>query len=813
MAKKMGLDILAQELGQESLSFYIRIKEYGFDYDTPSSMISIEDAEKIKKSFLSTEDSAKPKKKTVVIRRRKPKPVEPPKEEVVPEKVAEAKEEPIEVTLEATKADTVEKTPEKATAEVATINALKGKKPASDGLIEIPELEATEAKDSPKSHPKKGKKKDKGKEAKGKEVANPKNAKKKQKKQDIIYEERYLPKKDKGFRGFGRGRKRKSHQKAKFKQTVLTTPKAIKRVIKIEDTIACGELAHRMGVKSGEVIKKLFNLGIMATINQAVDTETAAIIANDFGYEIEQVALTVEDVTQTDVDRPDQLIHRPPVVTIMGHVDHGKTSLLDTIRATNVTDGEAGGITQHIGAYEVAIDNKHITFLDTPGHEAFTSMRARGAEITDIVILVVAADDGVMPQTVEAINHSKAAGVPIIVAVNKIDKPDANPQKVKQELMNYELVSEEWGGDTIFVEVSAKQKTGISQLLEMILLQAEVMELKANPDKHARCIVIESKLDKGLGPVATVLVKEGTLRVGDPFITGPIFGKVRALINDRGRRVKLSGPSVPVEVLGLPDTPEAGDEFFVITDEKKAKIIIAQRQKVLREKELASSSKVTLEELYQKIKDEDIQDLNIILKADVHGSAQAVKESILKLSLEEIKINIMHESVGGITESDVMLAAASNAIIIGFNVRPEPKAATIASREQVDVRLYTVIYEVVSDIKKAVGGLLSPVEKEVILGHAEVRETFNVPKIGRIAGTFITDGKITRGGRMRVLRDNVIIFDSTVSSLKRFKDDAKEVVSGYECGIGVDNFNDIKNGDVLESYLIEHIEREFPEDH
>ncbi|MFC1855107.1 translation initiation factor IF-2 [Thermodesulfobacteriota bacterium] len=811
MAKKIGLDALALELGYDPLNLFMKLNEQGFDFDTPSSMITTDMVSKIKAKLESLEEPKEKTKKPVVIRRKKPIKVEPePVEEVSPEEPPA--EEPVEAKEE--EKEVVEPPPAEevaATKESAEPSEKKTKKKQKKGKatneIEIPELETLEAKEkSEKEKPqsdaaKKGKKK-------GKAFEDAKAAKKRPKKAEFTYEERYVPKMGKGHRSFSKHKRRKTVQ-GKHKQTEITIPKAIKKVIKVEESIVVGELSQRMGIKTSEVIKKLFDLGVMATINQAVDVDTASFIATEFGYEVEKIMITLEDVIETEEDTPEQLKLRPPVVTIMGHVDHGKTSLLDAIREGNVTAGEAGGITQHIGAYEVMIHDDKIAFLDTPGHEAFTAMRARGAEVTDIVILVVAADDGVMPQTKEAINHAKAAGVPIIVAINKIDKENADPQRIKQDLMSYELVSEEWGGDTIFAEVSAKQKTGINHLLEMILLQAEVLELKANPDKPAKGVVVESKLDKGLGPVATVLVQEGTLHKGDTFIMGAVFGKVRALINDKGRRVKSAGPSTPVEVLGLTDTPVAGDEIYVVSDEKKAKAIITQRQQRLREKELAKSSKITLEELYERIQNEDIQELNIILKADVQGSCQALREALHKVSMDEIKIKVIHESVGGITESDIMLAAASNAIVIGFNVRPQVKASALAEKEKVDVRLYSVIYDLVHDIQQALRGLLAPITREAVTGHAEVREVFSVPKIGKIAGSFLTDGKFTRNSKVRVLRDDVVIYDGKISSLKRFKDDAKEVVSGYECGIGVENFNDIKNGDVLESYIIEEVAREY----
>jgi len=496
---------------------------------------------------------------------------------------------------------------------------------------------------------------------------------------------------------------------------------------------------------------------------------------------------------------------RPPVVTIMGHVDHGKTSLLDALRTTNVTAGEAGGITQHIGAYDVELQGKKITFLDTPGHEAFTSMRSRGAKVTDIVILVVAADDGVMPQTKEAINHAKAAEVPILVAINKIDKPDANPDRVKQELTEFELVPEDWGGDTIFVEVSAKNKTNLDQLLEMILLQAEVMDLKANAEKRGKGIIIEARLDRGRGPVATVLVQEGTLKIGSPIVTGVHFGRVRTMTDDRGRPVEEAGPSVPVEVTGISGVPEAGDTLHAVEDEKVAKEVASHRQQKLREAELAQSSKISLDQLYARIQEGAAEELKVILKGDVQGSVEAVKDSLLKLSTGACKLVVIHSAVGGITESDVSLASASDAIVLGFNVRPEAKAANLAENDGVDIRLYNIIYDAVADIRNAMEGLLAPTFKEKELGRAEVRDTFAVSKVGTIAGCYVVDGKAVRNAKARLVRDSVVIWQGKISSLKRFKDDAKEVNSGYECGIGLENFNDVKVGDFIEFYELEEV--------
>ena len=589
------------------------------------------------------------------------------------------------------------------------------------------------------------------------------------------------------------------------KKTEITIPKAIKRIIRISETITVGELAKRMGIKANDLIRTLIKMGLMVTINHPLDFDTASILATEFGYEIENVALDLDEMLESIPDAEESLVKRPPVVTIMGHVDHGKTSLLDAIRETNVIAGEAGGITQHIGAYDVELNGRKITFLDTPGHEAFTAMRARGARVTDIVVLVVAADDGVMPQTREAINHSKAAGVPMIIAINKIDKPDAKPERVKQELMEFGLVSEEWGGDTIFVEVSAKKRTNISDLLEMALLQADVLELKANPDKLARGTIVEAKLDKGRGPVATVLVQEGTLKVGDYFVAGVQSGRVRAMQNYRGDKVITAGPSMPVEVIGFTGVPDAGDTFVSLTDEKQAKEIASHRQQKLRETELAKHSKLSLEQLYEKIQKGEVKDLNVIIKADVQGSVEAVSESLRKLSTAAIRLNVIHASVGAITETDVNLASASNAIILGFNVRPEVKSQAHAEKEGVDIRLYNIIYDAVDDIKKAMEGLLEPTLREKHLGRAEIREVFSVPKVGMVSGSYVLDGKMLRNAQVRLLRDNVVIYQGKMSSLRRFKDDVKEVTAGYECGIGLENYNDLKIGDIIEAFEMEKV--------
>lgn len=576
----------------------------------------------------------------------------------------------------------------------------------------------------------------------------------------------------------------------------------------IPESITVQELALRMSRKASEVIKELMKLGVMVTINQEIDSDTAAIVANEMGVTIEvkvEKSLAVIEEIEDDVA---DLKPRPPVVTVMGHVDHGKTSLLDAIRSARVTESEAGGITQHIGAYQVEINGQKITFLDTPGHEAFTAMRARGAQVTDVAVLVVAADDGVMPQTVEAINHSKAANVPIIVAINKIDKEDANPDRVKQELTEYGLVVEEWGGDTIAVPVSAKTRTNIEGILEMILLVAEMKELKANPNRNATGTVIEAKLDKGKGPVATVLVSKGTLNVGDIIIAGQSFGRIRAMVDDKGRRVKKAGPSMPVEVQGLSVVPAAGEIFNVVDDEKVARSIADARSDERKAEEIKQKSKISLEDLFDKIKEGEVKELNIIIKSDVQGSTEAIKQSLAKLSTSEVRVNVIHGGVGTISESDVMLAAASNAIIIGFNVRYDSNTKATADLQGVDIRLYRIIYDAIDDIKAAMEGMLDPDFKEVVQGKAEVRQVFKVPRAGSIAGSYVTEGKINRSSKIRVIRDGKVVNESEIESLKRFKDDVREVAEGYECGIGLKNFNDIKEGDVFEAFIMEEVKRE-----
>ena len=601
------------------------------------------------------------------------------------------------------------------------------------------------------------------------------------------------------------GRKKKAAKQPQYRKP---EPVVIEKAVITTETITVRDFSEKIGKPAAEILKKLFMMGIVANINQDIDFETCELVAMEYDIELEhQVAKTYEETMQEnaeEVDAEEDLVPRPPVVTIMGHVDHGKTSLLDAIRKTHVTEGEAGGITQHIGAYTVECNGRMITFIDTPGHEAFTSMRARGAQVTDVVILVVAADDGIMPQTVEAINHSKAAGVPIIVAVNKIDKPESNPERVKQQLTEHGLVCEDWGGDTICVPVSAKKQQNLDELLEMVLLQADVLDLKANPNKAAKGTIIEAQLDKGRGPVATVLVQNGTLKIGDPIVAGIAYGRVRAMMNDRGENVKTAGPSCPVEVLGFNEVPSAGDIMNVAEVSKK---VAEERRNRIKAEQLKNLSKVSLEDLFSHIAEGEVKTLNIVVKADVHGSVEAVKQALEKLSNEEVRVKCIHGGVGAITESDVMFASASNAIVIGFNVRPDSGARNLAEQEKVDVRTYRIIYQAIEDVENAMKGMFKPVFKEVHLGTISVRNTFKVSSVGTIAGAYVQDGKVQRNAQVRVVRDGVVIHEGQIASLRRFKDDVREVAAGYECGIGIENFNDIHEGDVIEAYTMEEVKR------
>ena len=606
----------------------------------------------------------------------------------------------------------------------------------------------------------------------------------------------------------GPGNKRRQEEAEKMRRLQLEIAKKAPVKVMIPDEIGVGELASRMKKTGAEVVKTLMKNGVMASLSDVIDFDTAAIIAEELGCKVEkEIIVTIEEkLIDTAEDKEEDLLPRAPVVVVMGHVDHGKTSLLDYIRNAHVAAGEAGGITQHIGAYQVEVQGKPITFLDTPGHEAFTAMRARGAMITDVAILVVAADDGIMPQTVESINHAKAAKIPVIVAINKMDKPEANPERIKEQLTKYELVPEEWGGETIICPISAKTGEGIDNLLEMVNLTAEMQELKANPNRSAHGAVIEARLDKGRGPVATLLVQNGTLKQGDVIIAGTAVGRVRAMTNDKGQKVTEAGPSVPVEIIGMGEVPEAGDDFHAVADERMARELAEQRK---HEQKMASSApvgKVSLEDLFSQIQAGEMKNLNVIVKADVQGSAEAVKASLEKLSNEEVRVRVIHCAVGAINESDVMLATTSNAIIVGFNVRPDHNAKESAGRNKVDMRMYRVIYDCINEIETAMKGMLSPKFKEVELGTAEVRNVFRITGVGMVAGCYVTEGKMQRGAQMRLLRDNIVIYDGAIASLQRFKDSVKEVAQGYECGITFEKFQDIKEGDIVEAYLMEQIE-------
>ena len=601
-----------------------------------------------------------------------------------------------------------------------------------------------------------------------------------------------------------KGKKKANKEEERNKQKIFKLEE-----ITIPENITVKDFAAELKKTTAEVIKKLLGYGVMATINNEIDFDTASLIADEFGVKVnKKETVTEEDILFDDSeDKEEDLEPRPPVVVVMGHVDHGKTSLLDAVKKTNVIEGEAGGITQHIGAYKVKINDREITFLDTPGHEAFTAMRARGAQITDIAILVVAANDGVMPQTVEAINHAKSAGIPIIVAINKIDLPDANIDRVKQELMNYELVPEEWGGDTIFVPISAKNHTNIDQLLEMVLLEADVLELKANPHKQAKGVVIEARLDKARGAIASILVQRGTLDVGDTVVVGSSIGRIRSMVDEKGKKVKKAGPSTPVEIMGLTEVPQAGDIFYEVKDEKTAKHLIEKRKRQERENAINSASKVTLDNLFSKMEEENLKILNLIIKSDVQGSAEALKQSMEKLSNEEVKVKVIHSAPGAVTETDVTLAKVSNAIIIAFNVRPMPTAKAIAEKDGIEIKQYSIIYQAIDDVQSAMKGMLAPKYQEKVIGNAEIRQTFKISNVGTIGGAYVLDGKLERNAGVRILRDNVVIHEGKLASLKRFKDDAKEVSKGFECGIQIEKYNDIKEGDIIEAYILEEIKR------
>ncbi len=622
---------------------------------------------------------------------------------------------------------------------------------------------------------------------------------------DQVSNKQKLKQKSQQYRRQGMRSPRHESESERLRRIAAERAKKPQMIITVPEEITVGELALMLKMTAAEVIKKLFALGVMATVNEVIDFDTAEIVATELGAKVEkEVVVTIEDkIIDDSEDNEKDLLPRSPVVVVMGHVDHGKTSLLDAIRNTSVTDTEAGGITQHIGAYRVNLDGQDITFLDTPGHAAFTSMRARGAQATDIAVLVVAADDGIMPQTVEAINHAKAAGVSIIVAINKMDKPDATADKIMQQLTEYELIPEEWGGDVICVPVSAKKRMNIDKLLESILLIAEMKELKANPNRAAKGIVIEARLDKGRGPIATLLVQNGTLHSGDTIVAGTAVGRVRVMTNDRGQEVDVAGPSVPVEIMGLAEVPQAGDMFDAVSDERLARELVEQRKQSQKEEQFKAFHKVTLDNLFSSIQDGEMKDLNIIVKADVQGSVEAVKQSLEKLSNDEVRVRVIHGGVGAISESDVMLANASNAIVVGFNVRPDPVAATQAERDGVELRMYRIIYDCIEEIESAIKGMLAPKFREAQLGRVEVRSVFKISSAGTIAGSYVLEGKVTRSSKIRVVRDGIVITEDEISSLRRFKDDVKEVATGYECGIGLEKFNDVKEGDIFEAFIIE----------
>ena len=622
---------------------------------------------------------------------------------------------------------------------------------------------------------------------------------------DQSVQKQKLKQRSQQYRRQGMRSPRRESEAERLKRIAAERAKKPQLVIQVPEEVSVGDLAAMMKRTAAEVIKKLMALGVMATVNEIIDYDTAEIVASELGIKAEkEVVVTIEDrIIDDSADDDKDLLPRDPVVVVMGHVDHGKTSLLDAIRNTSVTEGEAGGITQHIGAYRVSIDGQDITFLDTPGHAAFTAMRARGAQATDIAVLVVAADDGIMPQTVEAINHAKAANVSIIVAINKMDRPGANPERVMQQLTEYELVPEEWGGDTICVPVSAKAHQNIDKLLEAILLVAEMKELKANPNRAAKGIVIEARRDKGRGPIATLLVQNGTLHAGDIIVAGTAVGRVRVMTDDRGHKVEEAGPSVPVEIMGLAEAPQAGDAFDAVSDERLARTLVDQRKQQAKEEQFNAIQKVTLDNLFASLQDGQMKELNIIIKADVQGSVEAVKQSLEKLSNEEVRVHVIHGGVGAVSESDVMLAHASNAIIVGFNVRPDPVAASQAERDGVEMRMYRIIYDCIEDVEHAIKGMLAPKIREVELGRAEVRNTINISSVGRIAGSYVTDGKVQRNAKIRVVRDGIVVAEDEIASLRRFKDDVKEVAQGYECGIGLVKFNDIREGDILEAFILE----------
>ena len=852
---KVRIHQIAKELGVSSKEVIAQSAKLGMKVTSHQNVVSKIDADKIRKAFVPVipeDDSQKTvekQKETVkvfksetgdfverrtgsrVIRRRK-KVVKPEPEEVkeAAPVAAEAAEAPPDLEIPAppeyVEAEVVEVP--SAESEAAPEEALEVAPPPEAG-VEVPQEDDIELKPEPSPEPEKIVEETDEREA-------PKQPKKKARKTKVLKEEihdeetleqlkrafrtkvpsrkEYViqnkkPKLRQNFDGAGKNRGAYPADGQDARVLPVSPVHTSKRNIKVGETIVVSDLAKLMSVKASEVVKKLMTMGTGATINQSIDSDTAELVADEFGFNVTVERFVEEDLLfDQDESQDTEKMPRPPVVTVMGHVDHGKTTLLDSIRETDVVAGEAGGITQHIGAYAVKIKDSTIAFVDTPGHEAFTSMRARGASITDIVILVVAADDGVMPQTVEAVNHAKAAGVPIIVAINKVDKEGADIEKIRRELSEIGLISEQWGGDTLFAEVSAKKKKGISELLELVLLQADILELKASPDKKANGVVVEAELDKGRGAVSTVIVKEGTLRVGDCVVSGVHSGKIRALTDDKGKTVKSVGPSLPVKIMGLSGVAEAGEKFHVVKDEKTAREITSHRQSKIRSRKVIATPKLSLEDLFNSIENEEAKELSLIIKADTQGSVEALRDSVEKLSTEKCRVKIVHSGAGGINETDVVLASASNAVVIGFNVRPDANALRISEKEGVSLELHSIIYDVVNRIKSAMEGLLEPLQKEVVVAHMDVKELFHVSRVGTIAGCMVSDGKVSRDNSIRVVRDGTIVFDGKVSSLRRFKEDVKEVLSGYECGITIENFNDVKQGDVFELYKLEEIKQE-----
>ena len=843
---KVRIHQIAKELGVSSKEVIAQSAKLGMKVTSHQNVVSEVDAEKIRKVFVTVPEedpqtTAEEQKETVkvfksetghdlverrtgsrVVRRRK-KIVKPEPEEIkeaapVVAESAEAEPQP-EISVP----------PEPVEVEAAQVPGAESESApgeAPEAEVEAPQEDGVELKPEPSPEPEKI----------VKEAGERKEQKKKTRKTKLLKEEihdeetleqlkrafrtkvpsrkEYViqnkkPKLRQNFDGAGKSRGASPADGQDARVIPVSPSHTSKRNVKIGETIVVSDLAKMMSVKASEVVKKLMTMGTGATINQSIDSDTAELVADEFGFNV-TVERFVEDDLLFDQDESldTERLPRPPVVTVMGHVDHGKTTLLDSIRETDVVAGEAGGITQHIGAYSVKVKDSIIAFVDTPGHEAFTSMRARGASITDIVILVVAADDGVMPQTVEAVNHAKAAGVPIIVAINKIDKEGADIEKIRRELSEIGLISEQWGGDTLFAEVSAKKKKGISELLELVLLQADILELKASPDKKANGVVVEAELDKGRGAVSTVIVTEGTLRVGDCVVSGVHSGKIRALTDDRGKTVKSVGPSLPVKIMGLSGVAEAGEKFHVVKDEKTAKEITSHRQNKIRSRKVVATPKLSLEDLFNSIENEEAKELSLIIKADTQGSVEALRDSVEKLSTEKCRVKIVHSGAGGINETDVVLASASNAVVIGFNVRPDANALRISEKEGVSLELHSIIYDVVNRIKSAMEGLLEPLRKEVVVAHMDVKELFHVSRVGTIAGCMVSDGKVSRDNSIRVVRDGAVVFDGRVSSLRRFKEDVKEVLSGYECGITIENFNDVKHGDVFELYKLEEIKQE-----